>query len=517
MKEPSPSVAALAAPWRLLRACFHDPDHPGWVTVQAVIGVLVFISIGLLAAELAWEDDTSVLQELEYVDDVVLWIFVLELALRVITFVPRELSFYKTGFVNRIQVQVVGRLRFLLRPLNLADALAVLAVIPALRGLRALRLLRLLRSAKFFRYANPLAGFARSFADNRLPFVLAFGFLGVTILMFGTTIYMVEHRLNDSVKTLADGYWWAIVTLTTVGFGDIAPVTAVGRVIAAILMVIGMFTLALFAGLVGHTLLGVIMTIRQEEFRMGGEFNHLVVCGYDPEGRQLLRELVHEVGRTFAGRLVVFARGERPLDLPTEFAWVEGNPTKESELGKVRMGHAAVVIIVGSRAVSPAQADALTILTAFTIRTFMRKAEATARRARPLYVIAEVLDSENVEHAHAAGCDEVIETTRLGFSLLAHATAMPGTAEIFSEVAARGSQSLYVGVTDLSAHEDRTFGAIARELKEQHDLMLVGVREAGGGEHRLNPPADLELNLDDQLLYFAERPILTAPQGKGLP
>ncbi len=510
------SMAATTG-FRKLQACFHDPEHPSWVIVQALVGVLVVVSIGLLVAELAWEDDVAILQELEYIDDVVLWIFVVELALRVITFVPPELSFYRAGVLSRLRGHVFGRLRFLLQPLNLADALAVLAVIPALRGLRALRLLRLLRGMKLFRYASPLAGLARSFADNRLPFVLAFSFLSLTVVMFGTTIYMVEHRFNDSVETLADGYWWAIVTLTTVGFGDIAPVTAVGRAIAAILMVIGMFTLALFAGIVGHTLLGVIMTIRSEEFRMGGELNHLVVCGYDPEGRQLLRELVAEVGRTFEGRLVVFAPGDRPADLPHEFAWVAGNPTKESELGKVRMGHAAVAIIVGSRAVSPAQADAITILTAFTIRSFMHKVDVAAARARPLYVIAEVLDSENVAHARDAGCDEVIETTRLGFSLLAHATSMPGTAEVLSKVAARGAQSLYVGEPEPGPWLDRTFGELVEHFKSVSDILVIGVRDAQTGAHRLNPPMDYRLRSGEQLLYLAERAVLSRSENPRRP
>ncbi len=495
--------------FRTLQACFHDPEHPGWVLVQAVVSILVVSSIGLLVAELAWEDDVIILQELEYVDDVVLWIFVVELALRVMTFEPPELSFYRAGILSWLRGHVFGRLRFLLQPLNLADALAVLAVIPALRGLRALRLLRLLRGLKVFRYASPLEGLARTFADNRLPFALAFGFLLLTVLMFGTTIYMVEHRFNDSVQTLADGYWWAIVTLTTVGFGDIAPVTTVGRAIAAILMVIGMFTLALFAGIVGHTLLGVIMTIRQEEFRMGGELNHLVVCGYDPEGRQLLRELVDEVGRTFEGRLVVFAPGERPADLPNEFAWVAGDPTKESELGKVRMGYASVAIIVGSRAVSPAQADAITILTAFTIRSFMPKVDVADKRANPLYVIAEVLDSENVAHAHAAGCDEVIETTRMGFSLLAHATSMPGTAEVLSEVAAHGAQSLYVGEPEQGPWLEGTFGELVEHFKATSDILVIGVRDAQTGAHRLNPPMDYRLRPGEELLYLAERAVLS--------
>lgn len=475
--------------------------------VQSIVVLLVLLSIFLLMAEITWEDDPEFLRRIEYVDDGLLWIFVAELAVRVGTFRPPENRFYAGTAWSRAYWHVVGRVRFVLQPLNLADALAVLAVIPALRGLRALRMLRLLRGLKVFRYANPFSGLSRSFADNRLPFVLAFGFLGVTIVMFGTTMYMAEHNVNKSVATLADGFWWAIVTITTVGFGDIAPVTAVGRGIAAILMVIGMFTLALFAGIVGHTMLDVVLAIRQEEFRMSGHVNHLVVCGYDPAERRLLQEIVAEVGDRFADRLVVFAPGDRPQNLPSEFGWVQGDPTKESELEKVRLAHAAVAIIVGSRSSSSQQADATTVLTAFTIRSLLRKHAAVAKRAKPLYVIAEVLDSENVEHAFAAGCDEVIETKRLGFSLLAHATAMPGTAAILSEVVARGSQSLYVDV----ASERGTFEELSSALRRSAQVLLVGVQDRVSGERLVNPPADYLVEEGTSLLYFADRAILPQP------
>lgn len=494
-----------------LRAAFHDSDSREWAVVQTIVALLVVLSIGLLAAEIMWDDDRATLRELVILDDVLLWVFVVELGLRIATFAPPEQRFFLQTRWSRVRWAVIGRLRFLLRPLNLADALAVLAVIPALRGLRALRLLRLLRGVGVFRYANPFTGLARSFSDNRLPFALAFGFLSLAIVMFGTTIYMVEHTVNPSVRSLADGLWWAIVTITTVGFGDIAPVTAIGRGVAAVLMVIGMFTLALFAGIVGHTMLGVVMTIRQEEFRVSGVVNHLVVCGYDPADRRLLHELVAEVGAKYADRLVVFAAGERPHDLPSEFGWVQGDPTKESELEKVRLGHAAVAVIVGSRTVPPQVADATTILTAFTIRSLLRKSAARIPRARALYVIAEILDSENVEHAVAAGCNEVIETNRLGFSLLAHATSMPGTAAVLSEVAARGSQSAYVGALDVPG----SFGDVSTRLKKELGILVVGVVEPDGKTRRINPPWSYEVQAKSRLIYFGSEPVLPLPDDTG--
>jgi hypothetical protein len=70
---------------------------------------------------------------------------------------------------------------------------------------------------------------------------------------------------------------------------------------------------------------------------------------------------------------VFFDDRERPRDLPPDFLWVEGDPTKESELDKVRLTHAAAVIVSGARDISPQAADAATILTVFTIRAYMNR------------------------------------------------------------------------------------------------------------------------------------------------
>ena len=205
------------------------------------------------------------------------------------------------------------------------------------------------------------------------------------------------------------------------------------------------------------------------------------------------------------------------LDLPAEMSWVSGDPTKESELGKVRLAHAAAAILVGARSTVPQQADARTILTAFTLRSFLTRADEAQRRNRPLYVVAEILDSENVEHARTAGADEVIETTRLGFSLVAHAIAIPGTGSIVSRVATAGAHSIWVGRIGKAGGETwpTNFGDLRRRLKEERDILLLGVRRGdpatgAGGEDRINPPDDTEVGPDTALVYLADHPRLPA-------
>jgi voltage-gated potassium channel len=346
----------------------------------------------------------------------------------------------------------------------------------------------------------------RSFSDNALLYSFAFTGLGVATLLGGVSIYLIEVGKNPDITHLGDGLWWAIVTLTTVGFGDITPVSPLGRVAGGFLMVAGMFTLALFAGIVSQTILTAVLTIREEQFRMSTTFKHIVVCGYDSGARMLLDTIVQEVDPEETD-LLIFSAGNRPADLPPAFTWVSGDPTKESELDKIRLTHALAVIVVGSRSVPPQQADAQTILTVFTIRSHMKRKALSNKRKEPLYVVSEILDSENVEHARAAGADEVVETRRLGYSLLAHAVVMPGTSSIMCRVATVGELGLFVGDVPSQIVTPTSVSELSNQLKTGFEAILIGLQSAKLGREILNPKNDDRVEREDHVIYLAESPI----------
>lgn len=495
----------------LVRDAFHSPNTTVYRWVNGVIFALIFFSIALVGLEVFYPRHEN--SPWEYVDSALVGVFAVELFLRVLTFKPPILEFYHHKPAPAAVRHVVGRLKFLfLRPMNFVDLVCVLEFLhPGFRGLRALRALRLLRSLSWApRALRTLAGLERAFSDNRLLYYLGFSVLGGAVLLGGTSLWLIEKDTKGGVTSLADGMWWALVTITTVGYGDITPAAddPLGRVIAGVLMVAGMVILALFAGIVSNTLLNSVMSIRVEQFRMSDTLGHIVICGYNEGASLLLETLAREIDVATV-ECVIFAAGERPVNLPIDFRWVQGDPTKESGLDQVRIAHAKAVIVVGSRAELPQNADAITILTAFTLRRYMKKHEDTHRRQRPLYVIAEVLDHENVEHAFAAGCDEVIETTRLGFSLLTHAIDHPGTAALMGGIASADGQNLYVGAMPEDVSSPRTFGSVSNDLAPR-GLVVLGMRTPGGRD-RLNPPVSELIPDGAAVIYMAPRPVLPPP------
>lgn len=498
--------------YRTLHRAFHDPSARSHVWVERVVWSLIAISFVLIGIEVRLPSDEALPTWLRAADLIVLWAFVLELILRVGTYSPPELRVLTGTRAFQVRWHILGRLRYLFHPLIQLDLLAVLAVVPALRGLRALRLLRLFRGIRFFRYSSPLRGVTRAIQENALVYAFNIAFLLGVVMVGGISLFLVERGTNPGVNSLSDGIWWALVTITTVGFGDITPTTAIGRFIGGAVMVSGMFTVALFAGTVGGTLLRTLMNLREDSFRMVSFTDHIVVCGYDEAADLLLNALVEELGTVVPSEIVVFAEGERPTSLRPEFMWVSGDPTKESELDKVRLPFARAAIVTGSRAVPIQHADAETLLTLFTLRSYLAKQEETSRRVRPLHVIAEILDPENRDHARTAGADEVVETTRFGFSLMAHAAVVPGSGNIMSRVAAAGAHSIYIGQNPLT--EPAPYREVADAVRQQCGVVVIGVRHVGAGVE-LNPTDVTIVDPGDAVVYLARTAILPEPKSRG--
>ena len=204
---------------QFLHDAFHEPRTDAYRVVESVVWTLVLASIAVLIAEPFFSDGSRGDRVLRGIDRVILWLFAIEVTLRILTYRPPELEVFNKPPLARLRTEIFSRIPFALTPMMLIDIVTVLALVPALRGLRVLRLLRLLRTRRLFKYANPFQGLMHAFEEDRLLFAFTFSVLGVETILGGISLFLVERYSNPEIKSVGDGLWWALVTITTVGFG----------------------------------------------------------------------------------------------------------------------------------------------------------------------------------------------------------------------------------------------------------------------------------------------------------
>ncbi len=157
-----------------------------------------------------------------------------------------------------------GRLRFIRSPMAIVDLCAILPfylpfVDADLRSLRILRLFRLFRLAKMARYSASLRLIKDVFVSRKEELLLSLGLTLSLLLISSCVLYYVENPIQPKAfSSIPATMWWSVSTLTTVGYGDIYPVSALGRLLAGITAFLGVGLFALPTAIIGSGFIEII-------------------------------------------------------------------------------------------------------------------------------------------------------------------------------------------------------------------------------------------------------------------
>ena len=155
---------------------------------------------------------------------------------------------------NKNQSNVNARIKYFFSFSAIVDLIAILPSLLAflfptvdLRFVRALRIFRLL---KFSRYSNSINTLLIVLWDQRKSFGAAFFILFIVLIISSSGMYLVEKDVQpEKFGSIPKSMWWSIVTLTTVGYGDVFPITSLGKIFGSVIIILGIGTVALPAGI----------------------------------------------------------------------------------------------------------------------------------------------------------------------------------------------------------------------------------------------------------------------------
>ena len=139
-----------------------------------------------------------------------------------------------------------ARIRYITSPMAIVDLVSILPVLlPILHtynlvGFRVFRLVRLLRIFKLNRYSDALTAIGEVFRSKAQQMIASIFFVFIILILASLLIYYAEHDAQpEQFGNAFSGLWWAVATLTTVGYGDIYPITPIGRILGAIIAILG--------------------------------------------------------------------------------------------------------------------------------------------------------------------------------------------------------------------------------------------------------------------------------------
>jgi len=224
--------------WRhKLHEIIYEADTPAGKLFDVILLIFILASIALVMLESVNTIDARYHNILYYGEWIVTILFSIEYIARVVTVgKPWKYIFSFYGIIDFLSTI----------PMYLSFALAGSHALVALRALRLLRVFRILKLARYLGASNQLASAIKASKAKIAVFLFA---VIIASVIFGTIMYMVEGE-EHGFTNIPKSVYWCIVTLTTVGFGDIAPQTPVGQFIATIIMILGYGIIAVPTGIV---------------------------------------------------------------------------------------------------------------------------------------------------------------------------------------------------------------------------------------------------------------------------
>jgi voltage-gated potassium channel len=225
--------------WRSrLFAVIFENDTPAGKLFDVILLVLIFLSILLVMLQSIPSLDAKY-HQLFYIGEwIVTILFTIEYILRLIAVkspIRYANSFY--GIIDLLSIL----------PTYLSILLPQTQYLLVIRSLRLMRIFRIFKLTQFVREGLSIVLALKASARKILVF-LATVFI-ISIIM-GSVVYVVESPFNDKFNSIPQSVYWAIVTITTVGYGDISPVTPLGKFVASLIMLLGYAIIAVPTGIV---------------------------------------------------------------------------------------------------------------------------------------------------------------------------------------------------------------------------------------------------------------------------
>ena len=307
-------------------------------------------------------------------------------------------------------------------------------------------------------------------------------FFAVFVLLAGSLLLMFFEKKIP----FGDALWWSIVTMTTVGYGDVSPATPGGRIVGIIVMLTGIGLL----GLLTATIAGLFIENKFMEKRGMKKTDlkeHFIICGWNYRGETIINEMNSDAKCQTIPMVIIADLNETPC-IQDKVFFVRGQIDKTT-LAMASADKASAAIILSDDRLDTYAKDAKTILATMSVKNIVPN----------LYTCVELMDPKNMDHLKLARADEIIVAGELSTNLLVQAALDHGITRFVSELVSNKYGNELYKVTMPPYLVGNSFFTAMCQLKEKDNILCIGIEDASGKKLISNPDSDYVLKKDDSL------------------
>jgi voltage-gated potassium channel len=380
------------------------------------------------------------------------------------------------------------KLAYMVTPAAIIDLLAIL---PAYRPLRVLRILVLFRFLKLLRYARSINQFVEVLANKRFELLTLLILLIFVVFTGGIAIYVLEETINPNITNLDDALYWSLVTISTVGYGDISPVTDPGRMIAGFIILFGIAMISFATSVIVSAFSEKLDQLKEEriidEVNKSGEF--LIICGYGQMTKMFFRQREAEE----YSYIILDKDPDRVAEaLHDGFDAIVDDASRHETLARFNTKGAKVTVLCMSND------DVENIYITLNAKSI----DPTIR------VIARASSQELVAKYQRAGADHILLPNENASIMMSVAILRP---TMFKAIHAIFTGQNLARLEEIPVYPHSSLAGLrVGEIDfRSYKLVLIGVQRRENGEFVFNPPEEFRLETGDILLVMGHRASVT--------
>jgi len=368
---------------------------------------------------------------------------------------------------------------YMLTPAAIID---LLAIFPAYRPIRVLRIFVLFRVLKLLRYAKSMNQFVEVLANKRFELYTLLFLLAFIVITAGIAIYVLEEKLNPNIDSLFDALYWALVTISTVGFGDISPVTTEGRSISMIIIISGIAMISFATSVIVSAFSEKLNEVKESRTvdRINKSKAFLIICGYGQMTKMFLRK-----SNFSEHSYIILEKDPERVEAARKEGYniIQEDASRTEVLKRFNVAHAKITILTLTAS------DVENIYITLTAKSISRKIQVIARASHQNMV-------KKFEHA---GADHIVLPNEVVNNMIHIAITQPTMYKALHAVLT-GKDAAQIYEIHLNAYpalEGKSLGSV--DFKA-YKLLFLGIHR--DGSFMFNPAKSEVMRPYDVLLVI---------------